>query len=292
MIRPRVFQPLRPAICLFVGWILLFASQLKAKEPSPQEVGMVLKLKGKWLLNEKTLAAGEKLPAGGKIYHAPLKSGETASPDYISVVFFDGRIETRSWDNTQSWNEPIQLPTARNEAPSRWSRIVNAVMGVFPGHPERYTQMSVRGSALDVADAVVDLNDGKLDLSSAFKRMKKGQYRILLEPIQHSKTTGEEATPKPVVLDWESNTAPPLQVEGVRLGLYRLVVRDAQSSDSPGNRSSAWVLVSEHGRYESTAAAFQECVSLTEKWAPEAADIAGRSFCRAYLDSLVPEQTK
>jgi hypothetical protein len=257
-------RALGSAICLFLGFMLLLTSRLDAKESRPEEVGIVLKLKGEWLLNGKAVAAGEKLPAGGKIYHPPPKAGEPGSTDYISVVFFDGTIESRSWDKAESWNSPIQLPAARKEAPSRWSRIVNAVMGIFPGHPEKYTQMSVRGPAMDVQDAVVDLNNGQLDLGPAFKQLKKGQYLIILEPIQQTKAPAEEATSKPVLFDWDPNQSPALRVDGIRPGLYSLRIQNAHSNDTSGDRSKAWILASEHTRYESTAAAFQECVTLTE----------------------------
>src|SRR5260370_5821904 len=183
MILPGMLQALRSVIYLFVGSTLLIIPSMDGKEPWVQEVGMVLRLKGEWLLNGKTVFAGEQLPAGGKIYHAPLKPGQPSPPDYISVVFFDGRIESRSWDNVQSWSDPIELPRAREEAPSRWSRIVNAVMVVFPGHPERYTQLSVRCPTMDLQDAVVDLDNRRLDLRAALKNLTKDQYLIPPKPI-------------------------------------------------------------------------------------------------------------
>jgi hypothetical protein len=279
------------AMCLFLGFMLLLTPPSDAKESLPEDVGFVLKLKGEWLLNGKALADGEKLPAGGKIYHVQRKRDQPPPLDYISVVFFDGTIESRSWDNLQSWNHPIRLPAAHKEPPSQWSRIVTAVMGVFPGHPEKYTQMSVRGPAIDVQDTVVDINNGQLDLRSAFKHLKKGQYLIVLEPIQHTNTRAEEATSKPLSFDWDPNTSPALRVDGIRPGLYTLRVRNAQSEGS-GNRSEAWIVLAEHTRYESTAAAFRECVTLTEQWASEAPPDAARSFQRAYLESLALQGTR
>lgn len=289
---PRRHRAFRSAICLFLGSILLVISPLEAKESAVEDVGLVLKLKGEWLLNGKAVVAGETLPGGGKIYHARPERGQPPPLDYISVVFFDGTIESRSWDNLQSWNHPIQLPAARKGAPSQWSRIVNAVMGVFPGHPEKYTQMSVRGPAIDVQDTVVDINNGQLDLRSAFKHLKKGQYLIVLEPIQHTKTPAEEATSKPLPFDWDPNTSPALPVDGIRPGLYTLRVRNAQTKDTSGNRSKAWILVSDRTRYESTAAAFQECITLTEQWGKKAPADAARSFLRAYLDALALQETR
>ena len=109
----RRHQAFRSTVCLFLGSIMLVIPPLDAKESPPEDVGLVLKLKGEWLLNGKAVVAGEKLPAGGKIYHAPSRRDESPPLDYISVIFFDGRIESRSWDKVQSWNDPIQLPIAR-----------------------------------------------------------------------------------------------------------------------------------------------------------------------------------
>jgi hypothetical protein len=287
-----LLRALESAICLFLGATLLLIPLLDAKEPLSQEVGIVLKLKGEWLLDGKPVVAGETLPAAGKIYHPPPKAGAPASMDYISVVFFDGTIESRSWDKAESWNSPIQLPAVRKEAPSRWSRIVNAVMGIFPGHPEKYTQMSVRGPATNIQDAVVDLNNGQLDLGPVFKHLKKGKYLIVLEPIQHTNTLTEKATSKPISFNWDPNTSPALWVDGIRPGLYSLRIQNAQSEDTSGNRSEAWILVSDHARYERTAAAFQECTALTETWASEAPADAAWSFRRAYLDSLALQENR
>jgi hypothetical protein len=287
---PWRHRALRLATCAFLSAALLVTPRLYAKE-SPEDVGLVLKVKGEWLLNGKTVTPGEKLPAGGKIYRAPSERDEPPL-DYISVLFFDGRIESRSWDSPQSWNDPIQLPVARKQTSSPWSRIVDAVMGVFPGHPEKYTQMSVRGPAMDVRDAVVNLNNGQLDLEPIFKNLKKGKYLIDLQPIQHTNPPAEEAASKPVLFDWDPSTNPALRVDGIRLGLYALHVRNAQSEDTSGNRSEAWILVSERPRYESTAAAFQECMTLTEQWASEAPPDVARSFRRAYLDSLALQESR
>jgi hypothetical protein len=265
---------------------------LDAKESSPEDVGLVLKLKGEWLLNGKSVVTGEKLPAGGKIYHAPLERSQTPPFDYIAVVFFDGRIESRSWDDPQSWNDPIQLPVAREQTSSRWRRIVNAVMGVFPGHPEKYTQMSVRGPAIGVQDAVVSLNNGQLDLGPIFKNLKKGQYLIALQPIQHADAPTEKAASKPIRFDWDPNSRPTLRVDEIRPGLYALQVRNAQANDISGNRSEAWILVSDLARYEQTATAFQRGVALTEQWGKEAPADAARSFLRAYLDSLALQEAR
>ncbi len=121
--------------------VIATSALLNAQEP-PVEVGFVLKVKGEWLLDGKTLAAGERLPSGGKIYHSEQKGAESASFDYITVIFLDGKLESRSWNKTESESAPIQLPRAANELPSRWNQIVTAVMGAFPGHPERFAQMS------------------------------------------------------------------------------------------------------------------------------------------------------
>ena len=134
-----MLRALRSTICLSLVFTPLLASRLDAKESPPEDVGLVLKMKGEWFLNGKAVAAGETLPAGGKILHSP-KKGNESSFDYITVVLFDGKLESRSWDKTETWNDPIQLPAATKEVPSPWKRIVAAVMGVFPGHPaEKYT---------------------------------------------------------------------------------------------------------------------------------------------------------
>jgi hypothetical protein len=283
------YRVLRSVLCLIFGAMLALIPHVDGKEAQSENVGLVLKLKGEWSLDGKTIVAGDKLPAGGKIYHAPLKPDQLSSPDYISVVFFDGKIESHSWDNTESRRKPIQLPSARKEAPSRWTRIVNAVMGVFPGHPERYTQMSVRGPTMNPQDAVVDFDNGRLSLRSSLKKLKKGQYLVVLKPISRTDTPDGEGTSNPILLDWDPNTGVLLPIENIRPGLYALRIENARSNGLSEGRPEAWILVSEHARYESNTAAFQECIALTEKWERNAPADAARSFCRAYLDYLASD---
>ena len=119
------------ALCLFLGLMLVLIPLLDASESLQEDVGLVLKVKGEWFLNGKAVAAGEALPAGGKIFHSS-KKGDQSSFDYITVVRFDGKLESRSWDKTETWNDPIQLPAATKEVPSPWKRILSTASKVCP----------------------------------------------------------------------------------------------------------------------------------------------------------------
>lgn len=266
--------------------LLLAPLPTNAESAPAQEIGLVLKAKGEWLLNGKTVVPGQTLPAGGKIYHASQKDGESSPFDYITIVLYDGKLESRSWDRPESWKVPIQLPASAGEAPSRWKRIVAAVMGVFPGHPEKFAQMSVRGSESNLRDAVADLKDGQVDLEPAFKRMKPGAYLLLLKRISERNAPPEGTALGPFPFNWEPGAPSPLPAQALPAGLYSLSLLNVKSEDHESTETQAWILVSDHGRYEKTADAFQECRTLTEQWGKEAPADAARSFLRAYLNSL------
>jgi hypothetical protein len=285
-----MFRVWRSAICIFLGSTLLLTPRLDAKESRPEDVGLVLRIKGEWLLNGNAVVAGETLPARGKIFHSSKKGGESSSFDNITVVIFNGKLESRSWDKTETWNDPIQLPAATKEVPSPWERIVAAVKGVFPGHPEKYTQMSVRGSAADLRDAVVELKDWQVNLAPAFKHMQKGTYLLLFQPTKGTTASHEQATLKPALFNWDPSAPSPLRVDGLRPSLYDLSLLSVQSEDHQFTGAKAWILVADNVRYEKTAAAFQQGVALTEHWGKEAPADAARSFLRAYLDSLALQE--
>jgi hypothetical protein len=291
MLLRGIRQALWSATCLFLSFILPLIPLLGAKESVPENVGLVLKVKGEWFLNGKAVVAGEALPAGGKIFHAP-KKGDESSLDQVTVVLFDGKLESRSWEKAETWNDPIQLPAATKDVPSPWKRIVAAVMGVFPGHPEKYTQMSVRGSAADLRDAVVELKDGQVNLTPAFKHMTKGTYLLSFQPRDVTKESRGQSALKPALFDWDPNEPLPLRVNGLRPGLYYLSLLSAQSEDPQIRGAKAWVLVSDDARFEQTATAFQQGVALTEQWGQEAPADAARSFLRAYLDSLAMQEAR
>jgi hypothetical protein len=271
---------------------LVVAASASDSEPvATQDAGLVLKVKGEWFLGQKAVIAGQTLPAGVKIYHRSQKPGEASTFDAITVVLFDGRLESRSWDKPESWNNPIQLPGARLGPPSRWDSIVTAVMGVFPGHPQKFAQTSVRSPGADLSDAVVELTDGQANIAPVFNRMKKGTYLLLFQPINATDLTVENPPLNPVEFDWQPNTRLPVRVN-LQPGLYLLRLLSMHSEAHEPTGAQAWVLLSEQERYGKRSIAFQECIGLTEKWGKEAPDDAVHAFLRAYLTTLARQATR
>ena len=272
--------------------VVVATSALGSESVATQDAGLVLKIKGEWFLVEKTVVAGQTLPAGAKVYHRSRKSGDASTFDSITVVLFDGRLETRSWDKPESWDKPIQLPTARLEPPSRLDRIVAAVMGVFPGHPQKFAQTSVRSPGTDLTDAVVELTSGQANLAPVFTRMRRGTYLLLFQPINATDLSVENLPLGPIEFDWQPDSNLPVTVSGLQPGLCLLRLLSMESEDHKPTGAQAWVLLSEHGRYDKTSIAFQECIELTERWGKEAPEDAVHAFLRAYLTTLARQATR
>ena len=152
--------------------------------------------------------------------------------------------------------------------------------------------MSVRGSAADLRDSVVELKDGQVNLTPAFKHMNKGTYLLSFQPTKGTMESREQAALKPALMNWDPSAPLPLRVDGLRPGLYDLRLLSVQSENHQSTGVKAWILISDDARYEKTTTAFQQGVALTEQWGKEAQPEVARSFLRAYLDSLALEQTR
>ena len=138
----------------------------------------------------------------------------------------------------------------------------------------------VRGS-LDLQDSLIEMVDGRVDLSPVFSRLKKKDtFYLRFEPIIKARQSASE-TPT-IIFEWDPTSPPPVKVP--EQGLYRIVLmRDHSSGEE--TEDDVWVLMLSPQDYKRHNGEFQQAVKLTHRWDANLVPDS-RSFLRAYLNYL------
>jgi hypothetical protein len=161
--------------------------------------------------------------------------------------------------------------------------LLAAMVRITSTQPEKYMVAASRGAEAELADSVVLLKAGRLDLQTIFEEMDPGTYYVELAPIGSTAPSGP-----PVRVSYGKGQAVRAEVRGVQPGLYRLAL--VTEKGGLGD-SDCWVLVAVEPEYAKQAAAYQQAVNEAKKLPPEMDAAATRALLRAYLESLAsPKQ--
>ena len=243
-------------------------------------IGYVVDYKGTWVLNgSKTLTWGSELPSRGSIRHR-----SSASEDFITIVSMRAKVlpgTSRSCAKDDC-SRVISLPeTASSNA---LLGVVGAVFGSIAETvrqaPHRKRPVESRGG--DLSEAVVNLADDKIDLSSVLKM--QGEQYLRWRRVSLKEDSAADWT-KPVKLE---KTA---LVSGFQPGLYEIsLVRSNGSNFEPV--ASAWILVATPADYEMMRASFLKVQELTREWGDQVRPETTRLFLQATLDNLARKAAK
>jgi hypothetical protein len=142
----------------------------------------------------------------------------------------------------------------------------------------RYVTPVSRGLESELRDAVVQLRDGKVDLTPVFSDLDSGSYKIRVEALK-----GGGASPMTAVVAWQEGGSAIATIPGIATGLFRVSrVESHENSPAP----EAWVLVCAPGEFADKSAAYGAAVDATRKWPSEVDARAPQAVLRAYLDAL------
>lgn len=157
--------------------------------------------------------------------------------------------------------------------------ISDAFTRLTQSQPEKYMVAASRGAEAELADAVVPLQGGQIDLRAAFRNMDPGTYNVKFASVEAQTFSG--SAPR---VTYAKGQAVLVQTPTpVRAGLYKLGL--VSQSGDPGD-SDCWVLVAAAPEYARQAAAFERAVSESTKLPEEMDAGATRALLRAYLESL------
>ncbi len=254
-----------------------------------QQIGYVVDIDGKWLLDKQppqALSKGQQLPAGGVIrIVSPSKN------NYITIVSLSGDlIAHRQCDNPGDCDRPIRLGRDTKPQSSSVGGVMDAVMNLIWGEPDRYSVHRVRGGELP--DGVVQLRDGQVDLGPVFKKREKDRYYLRFLTIPHDGKPASRKSLGPITFDWDPAKPSAIPINDLKPGLYELGLLERDGEEYVPTNITAWVLVSKPGEYGKATSSFQQAKTLTEKWGKDVKPQSVRSFLRAHLDHLAKEAAR
>ncbi len=266
--------------------LLCSASSIQAQ----QRFGYVLDVKGDWNVSGGgRLSKGQSLNVGSVI-----RSGNPSdTSSYVVVADHNGNIvERRSCSNNGECAREIRLPAAAGSNQGVLSRLMGAAMALVSSEPAKYATFVSRGS--DLTEAVIKLNEQKLDLSPVFKNMQGDKYLVRFEKIEKNKSAAPAMKPFPFT--WDAKKPEPLVARDLAPGLYRVSVLEVSllepDSGSEPSGNEAWVLVSTPTSYTKAAPSFDAALSVTKQWGTSVKQNAVRQFLRASLEFITTQMTQ
>ena len=280
-------QPFAVATAVVLG--LLCGCTSRTPQASPDnsapvqataEIGLVLEVKGDWLLKgleqQGPIKLGDNLPAGAVV-------SRTANSPADSMIL----VSQCTGELLKIAESPFPLPKRVDSGP--FNRVWLLVSKRY--HSELISAQS-RGSeeSQKLRDAVVRFQDGELHLASVFEAMPPALYRLRLEPIQG--LVGAEAT-KPIRLDsyeWSPSARPTLKVEALPPGAYELHASEIDSSNPETTGLSVLVVICPPPRYDQIAKDFHAAGELVASWGEASSPDVTRRFLQTTLAALADEE--
>ena len=264
--------------------LLCFASNTQAQ----QRFGYVLDVKGDWNMNQMKISKGSAVNVGSVIS----ASNPSDAGSYIVIADHNGNIvERRNCGNSGECSKAIQLPAVASSNQGVVSRLLGAAMALVSSEPAKYAAFVSRGS--DLKEAVIQLNEQKLDMSPVFKNMQGDKYLVRFEKIDKDRSSAHALKPFPFT--WDPRKPQPLVARDLGPGLYRVSVLEVSllepDAGSGPSGNEAWVLVSTPTTYPKAAPSFDAALGVTKQWGTNVKQNSVRQFLRASLE-FITTQTK
>ena len=252
----------------------MFAKTVEAQ----QRIGYVVDVSGDWRVNSsaKSISIGQTVNSGDVIgIHQKSKRGA-----YVTIVNFQGTIiAARHCNISSDCDAPIKLPPRPESRQSKLSTILDSVMSLLFGEPDRYSVHRVRG-APEMVESVVLLTNRQIDLSSVFQNVDEGHYWVAFQRIQKDGSIEDDATR--LSLDWNPATRSLLAKPDLDIGLFQisLVNRDG---DPVSVGTEAWIFIANPGRYPQALETFDNISAMAKQWGKDVKVETVRSLLRAQL---------
>jgi hypothetical protein len=267
---------IRFAVLIRLGFLVLIVFTPKAG--AQERVGYVLQVEGAWYL------AGDTHPIvrGQSVKARDIIRNDSPAEDHLLVVVNNQgqTLLTRNCAQNQNSCRRVIVP-AQKQSPSPFNAFLGRVMSLWQSEPDRFAVHITRGG---FRESVLAMRDGRVDLTPAFEHLTPETYLVEFKPLA---VVGAEAGQPPRVekLDWNSETARSLTLQGLAPGLYEMI--RLQSKNKQPTLDSAWILIIDATKYEEATRRFAEVKRLSLAWEEKNVDKATvRSLLRAFLDDM------
>jgi hypothetical protein len=261
----------------------LFFTNAKAQTA----IGFVQEIRGSWYLlsnPSQSLRQGQKLPAG-----AVIKRQSASSDDRIIIANLRGELidgaSRRCGEHDCSGG--IRLP-ASSPQKGYLSQAYDSVMGLIWGSPSKYSIHRSR-SGEELADGIIKIEYGKLDLKGVLKKQGKYNLRWRTIPLSEGEKVGSwiETT----AVEWSDNNSPGFSTEILKPGLYEVNLLETRGNSLQGTQTSAWVLIADTDAYKKNVDSLRMVSEMTKKWEGKVSDTNIKTFIRAYLEQLARQNS-
>jgi hypothetical protein len=159
-------------------------------------------------------------------------------------------------------------------------------------HPTRYRNHISRSAKVELHEAVVRLDEGRVDLGPVFEGGGAGTYYLRWQPIAAADRSAQDQPVGPLAYAWSPSTRAPGASEGLRPGLYELsLMRRTDDGYRLAGADSAWVLIAGSGTYPADSAAFLDVQQEIHRHASLEKD-EKKALLRAALDVLAQQAGK
>jgi hypothetical protein len=265
---------------------VLFAALWPTLRVNAQEsVGYVLEIEGRWYLDGHShpLAKQDVVPVGGVIrIQAPSRD------DFIRIGLNGGGSLSMRCRSDGACSKPLVLPGVTQ----RPSSMLQSIMALLRGNRGNYVVVIRRSPCGQPSEAVVQAENGQVNLAPVFKGMAKNQYHVQLRRVPPGSNPISDLSGEPTIIDWDpagDSAMPPFKLEE---GIYEMALIGCTAAEPEAPIATAWLLVCSHERYAQTASLFREASSFTQTWEDDVNQETVRSFLRASLEYLALQPIK
>lgn len=156
-------------------------------------------------------------------------------------------------------------------------------------HPTRYRNHISRSGNVEVHEAVVRLEESRIDLSSVFEGEGAGTYYLRWQLMAVADRSAQGKPLGPVAYAWSPSTPDLGSSVELQAGLYELsLMRRTGDGYRLAGADSAWVLIAEAGTYPTDNAAFLDVQQKLRRRTSLEKD-EKKALLRAALDVLAQQ---
>jgi hypothetical protein len=292
--RHRMRRPSTFGMAIVIAFLLANVAAGETNETNI--VGFVAEIQGPWVVSQtgkpqQTISLGHALLEGSTV--------ESSGPvGHLAIATTDGRVEEVSFagDGVCVYHLPNNQDLEGNS--SLASRLTRALGRVFLRADPTYVAPISRGEEAkrsELWDAVVKLQDARIDVASVFRQKPPGDYTIYLERFDAIYPVGKSTNlPDRYTFHWDPLAPGFVSVTNVQEGVYCLNTTEVDNQSLEPGKCEAWILVTPPTAFQGLNTDFERFRQMTTHWQKKLTDRMIHKVLRAYLESLADElpQTK
>jgi hypothetical protein len=264
---------------LLVSALALGAQQPKTRQASTRSAGLIMEVTGTWVASGRPLSIGDSVIIGDTVRAGP----RPLDNQHITIMprgagSLKAKCERRA---SQLRCEQVVVAAPKGRVAESVTRVLESAAALLRAHgTERYATLASRGEVV-LAEAVLPIKDGQVDLAPLFSTTPSGKYDACI--VKFARVADAEPDvegAQTVPCTWRGSylwtRGEPLTINLGKTGLYELRVE----------HQSAWFFVSD-GTYRTDYAVFHQM--QTDMVAEKLAASMQRTWLRVALVAIAAE---